>query len=210
MSETMPAVRPEANTALKVARAFVVDSNEKYLAADANQFALQSLEKLIVGDFAGPKQKAAEAHKAICYQEKGHLAPVQEARRLYKGKMYDWQQTQERLRQEKERELQEKSRKLAEEHALAEAEMAEAAGDKSAADAIISAPMEVPTVIVAKAVPKTATVLRKIHKWRVKDSMKINRAFLTTDEPKIGQVVRSMGKDAEAIVGGIEVFQQGV
>ena len=204
---TLPEQRPEAPAALEKARAIVISTVEDYKIADLEQMGLQKLEKAIVDDFRDPKKKASEAHKAICAQEAKHLESVQEARKLYKQKMSSWQDAQEILRLEEERKLREQARRLEEDRQIAEAELAENAGDKESAQAILEQPVVTPPVVLPKAVPKSATLIRKIKKYRVTDPSKVKREFLILDESKIGQIVRSMGKPAEGIVGGIEVYE---
>lgn len=48
-------------------------------------------------------------------------------------------------------------------------------------------------------------VRRKNWKYRVTDAAKVDRRFLMLDEVKVGKTVRSLGKDAEDLVGGIVV-----
>lgn len=204
------AERPEANISLENARALVVSSNEDFRAADEFQITLQKLEKAIVSDFENPKQKAAEAHRAICAQEKRHLAPVQEARKILKQKMSSWADEQERLRREEEARLQEQARKQEEDRKLAQAALAEKAGDREEAEAIINEPVQAPLIMLPKTTPKTQTIVRKVFDFQLVDEKSVKRDYLQHDAVKIGKLVRSVGMAAEEIVGGIRVFQKTV
>lgn len=212
---TLPEQRPEAPAALEKARSVVIVTVDDYKAADLEQMGLQKLEKLIVDDFKPSRDAATKAFNAakasttaIREQEAKHLEPVQEARRVLKSKMSNWQDEQELLRREEERKLREQARKLEEDRQIAEAELAEKAGDKETAQAILEQPVVTPPVVLPRAVPKSATLIRKIKKYRVLDPSKVKRDFLILDEVKIGQVVRSMGQAAEALVGGIQVYEE--
>lgn len=44
--------------------------------------------------------------------------------------------------------------------------------------------------------------------WKVKEGGQVDRKFLKLDESKIGSTVRALGKDAEEVVGGIEVWDE--
>lgn len=204
----VPNQRPEAPAALERAQALVIFTNEEFVEADQFQSVLQALEKTIVSDFERPKKMAWDTHKAVVAQESAHLKPVQEARRILKLKMSAYQDDQERLRRQIEAEEQAKKQKEAEDLALAEAAALEKSGDKETAEQIISQPVIAPPVIVPKLTPKTMTMIRKIKKFRVVDPSKTKREFLCLDSVKIGQIVRASGKDAEHIVGGIQVYEE--
>jgi hypothetical protein len=49
---------------------------------------------------------------------------------------------------------------------------------------------------------------RKSFTYRIVDASKIDRRFLIPDEVSIRKLVRAMGPDAAAIVGGIEVIEE--
>lgn len=102
--------------------------------------------------------------------------------------------------------------------ALAEAEKLERAGDKEQAEAmlqeaekIVSAPTRAPAIIVASSLPEMNSNSRKLWKWKIEDEAKIKDEYFVPrhlDEAAIDSVVRSKGKDAERIVGGIFAWQE--
>ena len=49
---------------------------------------------------------------------------------------------------------------------------------------------------------------REIWRWKVVDAAKVKPKFLIPDEKEIGRIVKSAGKDAETVVGGIEVYKE--
>ena len=201
-------VANKATAMLGEANAFSIVDNQSYTNADQRCVALMALKKEIVSTFELPKKRAVEAHKAILAAESMHLEPVEQARVIYKSKMSVWAQEQELARQAEEKRLQDQARRLEEDRRLAEASLAEQAGDKAEAQAVLDLPIEVPTIVLPKAMPKTATVIRKIKKFRVKDILEVKPVYLMPNEVLIGQIVRAHGKAAEMIVGGIEVYEE--
>lgn len=159
-------VVPETNqdgvTALEQARALQVVDNDSYRVADEMAVALKGLEKQVDSLFDEHIKRANEAHKALTSKKKLFATPIIEARGLVKNKMDQFRDEQERLRLAEERRLQAIADKLAEEQQLADALSAEKAGDSAAATAIVAEPVQSPVIIVPKALPKTATVIRKV------------------------------------------------
>lgn len=203
----LPRQRPEALSLADEAKALVITTTEELVRADQVSVALLEMDKLIVKDFERPKKLANELHKSICAQENGHRAPVLEARKVLVSKIKAENDRREALRLEEERNLQEQARKLAEEAQLSEAAAAEQAGDTEAAEEIIQAPVMVTRVSVPSYTPKLATRTAKVKKFRVLDAQAVKPQFMIPDLVTIGAKVRSMGKAAEAVVGGIEVYE---
>jgi len=200
----LPEQKPEAMTALEVARAFAITSDADYLMADSYCVGLKELEKSILSDFEEPKKKAAEAHKAIVAQEKKHLEPVTQARAIYKDKMGSWQEAQ-RKAAEAQAELDRiAAKKAAEDEALARAARAAEFGDDKTADEIINTPVIIEPVKAAPASPKSQTVFRTIYDYEITDASLIPREYLTPDLVKIGHAVKTMR--AETVIPGIRVF----
>lgn len=195
--------------ALTRVRAWVIESHIDYSALDSYCRGLLNLKKKIVEDFRDAKSAASLAHKAICSQESGHLDAVEQAIKDGKVKLFEWDRTQEKIRQEKEEALRAAARKLADDEALEAAELAAEAGDKEGAASILeeAAQAPAPVVIVPKETPKRQTVIRMVRQYKIVKPSDIKSEFMTPDTQKIGGVVRSMGKAAEVLVGGIEVFE---
>lgn len=202
------AERPEAKAAVRSAEEFVISNDGQLENADKFQTALQALEKTIKSDFKKSKEQAWSAHKAIVAQEAKHLKPVQQARKILKSKMANYQEEQERIRQEEERKAQEAARAAAEQSQLEEAEHAEEMGDKKRADEILSKPVDAAPVVVPRKTPKTATVLRKVWAYEIVDEAKIPREFLAVDVVKIGKAIRALGNSLN--IPGIRVYQKTV
>lgn len=213
----VPQQRPEATTALKKVKSWKVVTIQDRSELDAYLVGLSKLEKLIVSDFEEPRKKATEAFNAakaatsaLKAQEERHLQPIQEARRAGKQLIASFDQEQDRLRLAAEAEINEKKRKLDEERKQSEALLAEQAGDTAEADRILNRKDSTPPITLARTTPKTATVIRKVNKYRILDAQKLKREYLLPDTSLIGQLVRSKGQAAEALVGegAIEVYQE--
>lgn len=208
MNELITAERlnDESMTALDRARAFVIRSDEDYSAVDAHCAGLLELEKKIKTEFKDPKAKAKAAHQAICDMESKLLEPIDEARGIEKNKLSEWRDKKEKARRAEEEALQAAARKQAEDEALKAAAEAEARGDKAEAEAIISTPVQVQTVVVPKSVPKAQTKIRMVTKFRITNEALIPRQYLCPDEKKIGGVARSLGMAAN--IPGVSVYQE--
>lgn len=202
-----PKQRPEALSLVDEAKAIVIACTDDLVRADRVSVALLEMDKLIVKDFEGPKAMAHDLHKAICAQEKGHRDPVLEARKVLVAKIKAENDRLEKLRQDEERRLQDLARKAAEDAKLDDAAAAEDSGDVEAAEEIIQAPTVVTRVSVPSYAPKLSTRVAKVKKWRLVNRAKIKPDYLVPNEAAIGALVRSSGKAAEAIVGGIEVYE---
>jgi hypothetical protein len=204
----------ETQTELVVARAheLTITSDADYEAAGA--FLVNEVKAVLkaIRETFDPIVKAANtAHKEALAQRKAHEAPLLEAERVVKAAMGTYHAEQVEARRKEEEARLDAARREAEERALEEAERLEKEGRTEAAEARVSEPV-VPTVAAPAtkpAKPKAEGVsVRMLTKYRIVAEGDIKRKFLKPDEKKIGQIVRSMGKDAEAIVGGIEVYEE--
>ena len=208
-------VDSKSRYAVEQARNMTISTVLEFAKADGFCIALKQLEKEIVDTFADAKAKAFAAHRAVTAAEAKHLLPVQEARKITKGKMSAFQDAEEKKRREEEARLQEIEHKKAEDEALAAAEAAEKAGNKEAAEAILAAPVEVAPVILPKYTPKVATVLRKAWAFtaipieRMTNQQLINaRAYLCWDTVRLGQQARATQDTIK--IPGVSFFQKAI
>ena len=186
-----------------------IESTDEYEAAGA--FLTEQLKPALAEierTWRPMQRKIQAAHKEVVAQRRRHEDPLFEAERIVKGAMGTYVTEQRRIAAVAETERLRVAREEAESAALAEAERLEAAGHKEAAEEKITAPV-VPVVSAPPPEePKAAgTSARLVTKYRIIDSTRIHRAYMMPDEKKIGQIVRSMGADAEELVGGIELYQ---
>lgn len=148
---TAVAVRPELEQrALSLpdeARAVAITSQPTYARAVEMLRGAVALADEISAHYRPLKEKAYQAHRAICEAEKKLLAPPTEAAGTLKRSIAAWDQEQERLRREEEARLAAEERRRAEDQQLAAAAEAEALGaTQEDVDAILSEP--VPAVAV--------------------------------------------------------------
>lgn len=186
--------------------AFIIKTNEDYLLLDQMCVAAKQREKNGESLYRDVIKEADAHHKGLIAKLKAYVGPTVEFIKLAKVKMDIFRQEQEKIRQVEERRLQEIARKMEEDRKLAEATMAEQAGDKAEAEQILNTPVEVPTVVLPKSMPKSSTVIRKIKKYRVINESAVPRQYLIIDGTKIGQVVRALGFQAN--IPGIEVYEE--
>jgi hypothetical protein len=167
-TEIAPAVlerEKKEQSALARVKAWEVRTPEDHSELDAFLVRLMDLKKMIVADFAESKaktkdvkQKATEAHKAVCDQEEGHIGVIEEARRIGKQKLFEFEESQRRETARLQAIADAAAKKKAEDLALEQAAAAEKSGDKETAEAILAEPAP-PTPRVEAPVLKRSTVV---------------------------------------------------
>lgn len=190
------------------ARQISIKTMADYTRAGEIMMTIKAIRKKITETFRPIKQKMDAAKQEVLDQERAADAPLKEAESLLSPQIIAWNREQERLRQEEETRLREEARKQEEERRLQEAILAEQAGQKEEAEAIMDTPVQVAPVVVPKSVPKVAGMsIRENWKFKVTNEKLIPREYLKVDEVKIGQVVRAL-KSATNIPG-VEVYNEG-
>ena len=192
--------------ALAQAEALVIASNEDYVMADAFSVGLLVLEKAIKSDFKASKDAAFAVHRAICAQEMGHLAKVQEARAIIRPKLLAWETIKKKEAEEEMARREVIARKEAEDKALAEAIKSEKQGDKTTADAILAAPVQVAAIVVAPTLPKRQTRIPEAWSYRVINLDLVPREYLCADDKKLSGMARAVKGSVK--VSGIEFFDR--
>ena len=199
-------IKDEVMTLPVKASEIIVANDEQYQSAcDFLTMTIKPMRKKIDETFDPIIKKAHQAHKEAVAQKKSVEAPLMQAEKIVKPKIADYLNEKERQRVEKERKLQEEARKRAEAEALERAAMLEKEGAKEEAEAIISEPIEAPTVIVQSSAPKAEGIsVKKLWKFEIVDESKIPREYLMVNEKAIGAVVRSL-KD-KAHIAGVKIY----
>lgn len=193
------------------ARTIIITDNDTYQQAGNILLVIKDLKKQIDDVFDPIITKAHQAHKEAIMQKNKVSQPLDDAERIIKPKIASYIEAEERKRRLEEERLQQEAKVKAEEEALARAVEAEKNGDKQEAAAILEEGFNVPTVIVPKTTPKVEGIsTRMIWKWRIRDERQVKREFLMLDVTRIGAIVRSMGKEAAPLVGGIEIYAENV
>ena len=186
-----------------------VTNAEEAQAAGLKVEAVREFEKELEAEYKEhPTVVAAKAIQKL----KGELADgLEKARKAAKDRIMKWEDAEEEKRKAEERRIQAEAQKKADDEALAAAAAAEQAGDTQEAEAIINTPVVAPTVVLPKSTPKVAGHTRRmVPKFRLKDpsGKGVKPEFMMPDLVKIGGTVRANKKNAEAIVGGIEFYEE--
>jgi hypothetical protein len=218
------------------ARALAIVDAESYHAAAAFLVEIKGRRKAIVDAFAPVVAAGLRAHREALALQKKADGPAELAENEIKTKMGVWFQAQERLRLEAERKAAEERRRLeaearaaaelarreaedaAERQRIADAEAALEAGDDARAELILDAPPVAvvlpepapfvpPPVEVVPVVKAAGVSFKKVYRHAIVNAAAIKREFLCPDEKKIAAMVRALGPDAVATVGGIAVHE---
>ena len=201
------------------AKALKIVSRETYIKAGELWKAIKAIRAKVAETFDGNIKKAHELHKGLVAEKKRHDGPLDEAERMVKRGMSDFDLEQERIRLAEQRRLEEIARKEAEERSLLEAIAAEEEAKRNGATkeeaaqeaaAIIDEPVTVAPVVIPKDVPKMqgGPVYRTIWKARIVNVKIIPREYLVPDPVKINGVVRSL--KGAANIPGVEAYEERV
>lgn len=206
-TETMTMALSRQITDVKAqAIGLVVETSSQYEQAGQLKLGIAALKKAIKERYRPRIQEADRLHKGLVADERKDLAPVEEADGIVDSKRTTWRREAERLQHELERKLQDEARKAEEERMLIEAAHLEEQGLVREAEALISAPVMAPVVMLTPAAPKVSGLVeRKRWTFRITDPTLIPQKYLVPDEKAIGAVVRALG--AQHGIAGVEAFQ---
>jgi len=171
-------VETKALTIVDQAKAVVVKDAESYTAAGLMWKTIKDMMKEVSDTFDPIIEQAHKAHKKALEQKAKYYSPLDQASRNVKKLMSDYDEEQRRIAEAEARRLQEIARKAEEERRLQEAILAEEAGEKEEAAAILEEPVYAPPVQVQKATPKLqgGPVYREVWSARVTDIRALCRA----------------------------------
>ena len=212
-------VEQKSRSVLNRAHEIFVRSDEEYSLAGEFIMGCKTLIREIQGKYREPKAKTDAAHKAVVAMERDALAPVQFAVDIVSATALDYKREQDRLAEEERKRIEDERRRLAEEAQIKEAERLEAEGKTDQADAVLSAPLELPRPIrIESAVPKVAGLSTK-KQWKAKivAPSKVKPAFCLPDQTLINCHVQSffayISDSTEAQraalteeIGGVELY----
>ena len=186
-------------------KALVVTTAQEYAATGEKVSTIRGLEKALEAEY---KEHPVIIEAKRLQVIKGDLARhLEDARKYAKCLMMDWEDKQEAARVAEENRLQAIAKKQAEDEAIAQAQVAQDAGQHEEAEAIISEPVAVPIVVIPKAVVKVAGHTRRmVPKFRIINSAIIPRQYLMPNEVAIGGVIRSL--KGAANIPGIEYYEE--
>lgn len=159
------AVEQETALVVREAEAFEIVNTASYEAAGAFLVRVKNVRKQIDEVYGPHVKEAHRLHKNLVAAKKSHEQPLDNAERIVKGKVGNYQREQERIRREEEDRLRVIARKEAEERQLAEAAELEAQGRAEEAEQVIEHPVVPPAVVVPSSVPKLKGVSTST-KWK--------------------------------------------
>jgi len=196
------------------ARATLVTDGVTYTAAAELLKGIKALRQKIGETFGPHIKRAFDAHRALCKEKQDAEAPLSEAETILKRALVAYDDAQERIRRAEEQRLREEARRQEEQRRLEEAaalELQAAETDdellRAEAEEMFAAPIQTPTVVVAKSTPKVSGVsFREVWKFRIVDSSKVPDQYKKVDEIKIGGVVRALKGGAR--IAGVEVYPE--
>ena len=188
------------------AREIAVVDNESYVKAGQFELNCKAFIKEALAYYKPRKEERRSAWQDMLDREKAVVGRVETAMESVGRLCKAWENEQERKRKEAEQAAQAAINKRAEDDALAVAQALEAVGETELAQKIV-ADVAPETVVLPSFVPEVKGIgTRKNWRWRVKSGEAVKRQFLKLDDVKINALVRTQGKAAEKMVGGIEVY----
>jgi hypothetical protein len=195
-------LQKQVMTLPEAARAVVIHDQASYEFAAEKLLTVAAMRREIVEYHAPLKQKAHEAHKAICNAEASMLAPVAEAEKILKQGIAAYQIEQRRIQEEQERLARQAAEQARLEALEASIEAAEAEGASvEEVQAIIEQPMVTPAVRVAPTIQHVAGVsAAKTYRAEVINIRELckavamgqcSEAYVTANMPALNGVARS-------------------
>lgn len=170
-----------------------ITTHDEYAQAGSLLVQIKTMRKRIADVFGPIVQAAFAAHKVAKGKQTEAEAPLDLAEGHLKRLICNYNEEQDRIRQEQQRQAEASARKAEEDRILSEAHAAEAAGDKEEAQAIIEQPVQAPVVVVKSTTPKLEGVsFRDNWTFQITDEKAIPREYLMVNEQAIRAVVKAM------------------
>jgi hypothetical protein len=194
-------------TTRRQANELKVTDDDSYLLA--GKFVVMVKERLdwVEAYWEDDVKKANDLHKSLVKKREDWLNILRPLLPYLNGMMSAWRQEKERKRREEELSAQAEAKRIADEQALLDAQQLEDAGRPEEAQAVMERAAVPPPVSIPSSVPKVADLSIRVNwKFRITNPASIKPEYMIPDESTIGTIVRKMGKNAEKIIGGIEVY----
>jgi hypothetical protein len=188
------------------ARQVVITNQQQYEYAVTVAKGIMALIEKIEGVFDPMIAAAYSAHKKACSTKKEMTTPLEAAKASIKQKMKVYTDAEElRLAVETRVREEEAKKKL-----LAEAVMmaSEADTEEEAKEIIDFANQSKPIITSVPQEKVMGVQNKKIWKFDIVNQGLISRTYWKVDEDKIKGIVKSLGMDAQSVVGGIRVYQE--
>lgn len=197
----------EGNEIVGRAEAFIVKDAQTYGAAGEMVLAFKRVVKQIKGKLDPVVTKAHETHRALTTLRNETTGPYMKAEVALKDKMGTWK-CEDDARVRREQEAAERERQAAAAKQAREAEELRQANMPEAAEKMIAETPPPPARVFRSEVPAVKGIsASKTWKHRVTDPGAVTREYLIINEPLIRDIVKRTGKQAESMVGGIEVYE---
>ena len=201
---------------LEKVRTLKIGNNDAYVMAGHFRRAIKDGIKEIESQHDDNIRRWHEGHRKAISERDERLLPYMQAETILGRKLLNYKREQDRLQIEEIKRIREELAKQEEERRLAEAIEAEVAGDKETAEELISAPIEIPPVILPKATPKLERTAIKTHwKCEVVDIRALLLGVLNDSVPMqaieantifLGQMVRTLKKEMR--YPGVKVWSE--
>jgi hypothetical protein len=188
--------------AIKVGRNDPDDSN--YRAATEQTQALKSVVDEITELFEPFAAGLFKAHRTVTKLRGDNLEAAEGEVKRLKTEREGFAAEQERMRREAAQKAQQEAYEREQTRLMEEARQVAATGNAAAAEEILeeAVNLEVAPVVLPSTVPEIqGTSFRTKWNWEMVDATKLKAEFITPKEKEIGQLVRSMNKAAETLVG---------
>lgn len=220
-------VSPEVQSALTWpdrARSVTITDQQSYSLAASLLREIAGLKKATRAEFEEPKQKAHDAHKAVCAMEAKYLKPLDEADAILRRAVLAWDMEQKRLQRQRESEAREAERKRLEEARLLEAasvqqQAIERGASTEEATRYAEEVLEAPIMVVAPVLPtyeKAEGISTKtVPKARVIDMKALARAVadgkagadcLLPNQKRLDKLAAALGEELN--IPGVEVYEE--
>lgn len=204
--KSLSVIEDQSLDVLAQAKSIEVTDQQTYEVAGFFTKACTELKSKIVDFFKPMKTKAKAAHQEICDNEKRHLGPVDEAIKVFKGKMTTWYMAEQKKIREEEDRLRQESIRQQEDEKLKKAEELAASGQKEEAEEVLSSPTIEPVFVPKKVEKPKGVSYRDNWKFKIVDETRIPREYLTADLKAIGDQVKATKDKTE--IPGIEVYNE--
>src|SRR3990167_482578 len=201
---------------LEKVRTLKIGNNDAYVMAGHFRRAIKDGIKEIESQHDDNIRRWHEGHRKAISERDERLLPYMQAETILGLKILDYKREQDNLKTEEEERIRKELAKQEEERRLTEAIEAEAAGDKETAEELISAPIEIPPVILPKATPKLdRTAIKTYWKCEVIDMRALLLGVLNDSVPMqaiipnmplLGQIVRTLKKEMR--YPGVKVWSE--
>jgi|SRR5215471_4351804 len=191
--------------AVKMAEDLVIKSNDEFIAAQELRDHCES--KIRMGEmlFEEPTRTADKLHKQLVKLFKAATSPWENAARILKQKMIQWDRDQEQARRLEEARLESERNKEAAKERQTTFELLKELGLHERAEELRAEPAAFNPVVLPKSTPDVGLRYRSDWKYRVTDPQAVPREYLMLDHVAIGKVVRAL-KD-KTNIAGIEPYE---